>query len=115
MMHDPTLRGPAYLEEPIAFELMKLLLQIAWSDHELQPDEKETVLNLADALLPSDARLAEVQRWLDGAAPLPPPDLAVLRAHKVDVLLEAKRVILADGEFGDDEQRTFIQVERLLS
>lgn len=114
-MHDPTVRGPAYLEEPIAFELMKLLLQIAWADHELQKDEKETVRNLADALLPSDERLAQVEAWLEGREPLPPPDLGKLRAHKYDVMLEAKRVILADGKLATDEEQALLQIERLLT
>lgn len=114
-MHDPSVRGPAYLEEPVAFELLKLLLQMAWADHELQPKEKEALLNLADALLPSDERLREVETWLEGGAPLPPPDLAQLRAHKEEVLLEAQRVILADGQLLPDELQSLRELDRLLS
>lgn len=113
-MIDPRQRGPAYLEEPVAFELMKLLVQAAWADHELHPDEIESLLNVADALLPSDERLAEVEAWLAGRAPLPAPELQRLSAHRDDVLLEVRRVLHADGVVHLDEQRMYAQIERLL-
>lgn len=113
-MSNPNVRGPAYLEEPVAFELLKLLVQVAWADHKLHRDEIETMLHLADALLPSDERLAEVEAWLEGREPLPAPNLAVLREHPEDVLLEVKRVLLSDGEIPPEERTMYTKLERLL-
>lgn len=114
-MNEGDVRGPAYLEEPVAFELLKLLVQVAWADLELHPEETQSLLQVADALLPSDARLADVEAWLAGSVPLPPPDLAVLRAHRDDVLLEVRRVLRADGAVHEDEQSSYAQIARLLS
>lgn len=114
MANDPVLRGPAYLEEPVAFELLKLLMQVALADHELAAAERETLLHVADALLPSDERLAEVEAWLEGSAKLPPPDIATLKAHQHEVMLEARRVVLADGKVLGDEEDMLTEIFRLL-
>lgn len=113
-MSDPRVRGPSYLEEPVAFELLKLLVQVAWADHQLHEGEVEGLLHLADALLPSDEKLAEVEAWLAGRAPLPPPDLQRLAGHGDAVMLEVKRVLQADGVVNLDEERMYAHVERLL-
>lgn len=113
-MSDPRLHGPAYLDEPVAFELLKLLVQVAWADHELHRDEIESLLQVADALLPSDERLEAVEAWIEGREPLPPPDLKQLRGHRSAVLLEVKRVLQADGRVTLDEESMYAHVKRLL-
>jgi uncharacterized tellurite resistance protein B-like protein len=115
MPSDPRARGPAYLPEPIAFELLKLLVQVALADHELAPEERETLLHVADALLPSDELLEEVEAWLTLERPLPAPSLDALRAHRHEVLLEAHRVVLADGKVMGDEDRMLTHIAELLA
>jgi uncharacterized tellurite resistance protein B-like protein len=114
MASDPRTRGPAFLPEPVAFELLKLLVQVALADHELAPAEQETLLHVADALLPSDALLAEVEGWLSGDIALPAPDMGSLKEHRHEVMLEARRVVLADGKVVLDEDHMLTDLAALL-
>lgn len=114
-MMDPKNTGPAYLEESVALELLKLLLQVAWADDKLHELEVETLQQLADALLPSDRHFEAVHAWIEGSLPLPSPDLQLLRAHQDEVLLEAKRVMFADKDFAQEEGAMLAQLQQLLA
>ncbi|MFZ9887340.1 MAG: hypothetical protein ACO3JL_07545 [Myxococcota bacterium] len=114
-MMDPNETGPAYLEESVAMELLKLLLQVAWADDKLHALEAESLTQLADALLPNDRHFEAVHAWIEGTLPLPAPDLQLLRAHKEDVLLEVRRVIFADQVFAKEEGVMLAQLEQLLT
>jgi uncharacterized tellurite resistance protein B-like protein len=101
------------LDEDTAFELIKLLLQVATADHELAPAERVRLESLAGALVPDRERRAQVKRWLEGAA-LPPPDMGRLRAHRALVAAEARRLVLADGHVDEEERSMLAQIDALL-
>ena len=96
------------------WELMKLLLQIAWADDVVVKAERRMFLKLAERLRLSEEQAATVEQCLDGQAPLPAPDLALLREHRDDVMNAAKHVAMADQEFADDEKAMLDELSALL-
>ena len=51
---------------------------------------------------------------LDGKAPLPPPDLGLLRKSRDEVLAAAKHVAMADKDFAQEEQAMLQGLEAIL-
>jgi uncharacterized tellurite resistance protein B-like protein len=96
------------------WELMKLLLQVAWADDEIQGQERRLILGLAERLgLPLERR-AELDCRLEGLGSLPPPNMGVLKARKAEVLQVAESLVLSDERLDDDENSMLAQLHELL-
>jgi hypothetical protein len=96
------------------WELMKLLLQVAWADDEVVESEHRIVLGLGERLGLSSERMAELTEHLTTGKSLPPPDLGVLRARKHDALHAAEQLVLADDEISDEENLLLAELTALL-
>jgi uncharacterized tellurite resistance protein B-like protein len=97
-----------------ASELVKLLLQVAWADHDVAPAEAEALMAFArrSGLKPDE--LASLSAMLSGRAPLAPPNLGVLKARRTDVLRAVKELLLSDLEVAEEEEAILEQISSLL-
>ena len=96
------------------WELMKLLLQVAWADDEVQGADRRLVLGLAERLGLSVERRAELDCRLEGLGSLPPPNMAMLKARKAEVIQTAEAVVMSDETIADDENEMLQQLHQLL-
>jgi uncharacterized tellurite resistance protein B-like protein len=97
------------------WELIKLLVQIAWADDEIAPQERRVVVGLASKLELSPEQIAEVEALLDGGAPLPPPNMQLLRSRSAEVISAAEQIVMVDDEIAEDENRVLAELHSLLS
>jgi hypothetical protein len=107
MSHEPS-------PDPFAFELLKLLLQVAWVDDEVSPEEAGALLAFGRKSQLSAEQLELLSACLAGKAPLPPPNLGVLKARRVDVLRAAKNLVVCDLRVGAAEETILEQISALL-
>ena len=97
-----------------AFELLKLLLQVAWVDDDIAPEEAAALMAFGrKSQLPKE-QLELLSACLAGNAPLPPPNLNVLKARRVDVLRAAKNLVVSDLRVGAAEEAILQQISTLL-
>lgn len=97
-----------------ASELVKLLLQVAFADHEVAPAEAEALLGFARRNRLPEAELQALQAMLTGRAPLAPPNLGLLKQRRTDVLRAVKELLLSDLEVAEEEEEILSQIATLL-
>jgi uncharacterized tellurite resistance protein B-like protein len=95
-------------------ELLKLLLQVAWADHEVAPAEAEALRAFARRSGLADIEQQQLADMLAGRVPLAPPDFGLLKARRTDVLRAVKELLLADVALADDEEDLLGQIAALL-
>ena len=107
--------GPsAPTEGQFTFELLKLLLQVAWADDEINPAEADALLAYARKNRLSQDRLELIGECLAGRAPLPPPNLGFLKERRLDVMRAVKELLLSDLSVGAEEEEILEQISTLL-
>jgi hypothetical protein len=107
--------GPSAAQgEQFAFELLKLLLQVAWADDDIAPEEAETLLAYGRKSLLSGDKLQLLTQCLAGRAPLPPPNLGFLKEHRLDVMRAVKDLLLSDLTVAEEEEAILEQISSLL-
>jgi uncharacterized tellurite resistance protein B-like protein len=96
-------------------EVVKLLLQMAWSDDELDPEEREQIRGAAIkwGVPPADLRI--LLERLDEGEPLPSPNLKMLRKKPDVAIAAARRLMLADGKIAQGEADMLAQIKDLLT
>ncbi len=97
-----------------ASELVKLLLQVAFADHEVAPAEAEALLAFARRSSLPARELEALQAMLTGRAPLLPPNLGLLKARRTEVLRAVKELLLSDLEVAEEEEEILGQIAALL-
>ncbi|MCP4498768.1 MAG: TerB family tellurite resistance protein [Deltaproteobacteria bacterium] len=102
------------MDAALGFELLKLLVQMAWSDLSMSPEEATFLLGLTERLCPGDDYQSEVLEWINGEKRLAAPDLERLKAHSDLVMKTMAQVSLADRKVVDDEREMLAQVATLL-
>lgn len=95
-------------------ELVKLLVQVAWADHDVAPVEAEKLLAFARRSNLPESELSALAAMLAGQAPLSPPNLGLLKGHRTEVLRAVKELLLSDLEVADEEEAILSQVAALL-
>jgi uncharacterized tellurite resistance protein B-like protein len=98
-----------------ALELVKLLLQVAWADHDVAPAEAEALLGYARRSGLDESELQGLSAMLSGRAPLAPPNLGILKERRTDVLRAVKELLLSDLEVAEEEEDVLGQIAALLS
>lgn len=107
--------GPASASDaPFAFELLKLLLQVAWADDDVSPAEANALLTYAKKNQLSQDKLDLLATCLTGKAPLPAPNLGFLKERRLDVLRAVKELLLSDLHVADEEEAILGQISSLL-
>ena len=97
-----------------AFELVKLLLQVAWADDDVASAEAEALLAYARKQDLSDDQLELLAACLAGRAPLPPPNLGFLKERRLDVMRAVKELLLSDLHVAAEEEAILGQISSLL-
>jgi uncharacterized tellurite resistance protein B-like protein len=97
-----------------AFELLKLLLQVAWADDDVAPEEAEALLVFARKQHLSHDKLELLSECLAGRAPLPPPNLGFLKPRRLDVMRAVKELLLSDLSVAEEEEAILEQIAVLL-
>ena len=95
-------------------ELVKLLVQVAWADHEVAPAEAEALMAYARRAGLADDELAGLDAMLTRRAPLVPPNLGLLKSRRTDVLRAVKELLLSDLHLAEEEEEVLSQIAALL-
>ena len=109
-----TLRPSAPPDGQFAFELLKLLLQVAWADDEVAPAEADALLAYGRKSLLSQDKLDLLGQCLAGRAPLPPPNLGFLKERRLDVMRAVKELLMSDLNVAEEEEAILGQISALL-
>jgi hypothetical protein len=96
-------------------EVVKLLLQMAWSDDELDPEEREQIRGAAVKWGVPPADLQILLERLDQGEPLPVPNLKMLRKKPEAAIAAARRLMLADGKIAQGEADMLAQIKEMLT
>ena len=96
-------------------EVVKLLLQMAWSDDELDPSEREQIRMAATkwGVPPQDLQM--LMQRLDEGEPLPVPNLKLLRKKPEAAIAAARRLMLSDGKIQAGEAEMLAQIKEMLT
>lgn len=97
-----------------AFELMKLLLQVAWADDDVAHEEADALLAFGKRSQLTADQLEVISTCLAGKAPLPPPNLGFLKSRRVDVLRAVKDLLTSDLHVPAAEEAILTQISTLL-
>ncbi len=95
-------------------EVIKLLLQVAWADEQMAPEEASALLAQAKDLGLAEQHLGELETYLSGQEPLPPPNLALLKGRRVEVLKAVKAMLQSDLKVAPEEDEVLEQIALLL-
>ncbi len=98
----------------LPLEILKLILQVALADGDITAEEMEQVLVWARQAELSDEQAASLSESLVGAAPLPPPDLGFLRAHKEEAVQAVQDLIRADLRTASSGVQVIEEIRSLL-
>lgn len=106
---------PAPSTDPVFnAEALKLLLQVAWADDQLDPKERAFVAGLGPAWRVPEPVMQVLLEHLDRGKPLPQPNVALLRTKPDAVIAAAEALIAADGVIDGEEMNFVDQVRELL-
>lgn len=106
---------PAPSTDPVFnAEALKLLLQVAWADDQLDPRERAFVAKLGPAWHVPEAIMTVLLDHLDRGKPLPQPNVALLRTKPDAVIACAESLMAADGIIDAVEADFMDQVRELL-
>ncbi len=97
-----------------AFELLKLLLQVAWADDDVAPEESNALLTYATKSELSQDKIDLLTTCLAGKTPLPPPNLGFLKERRLDVMRAVKELLLTDLHVAAEEEAVLGQISSLL-
>ena len=109
-----TLSPNAPPDGQFAFELVKLLLQVAWADDEVAPAEADALLAYGRKSLLSQDKLELLSQCLAGRAPLPAPNLGFLKERRLDVMRAVKELLMSDLTVAEEEEAILEQISTLL-
>jgi tellurite resistance protein len=101
-------------EDQFNVEVLKLMLQLAWSDGQLDVQEVGTLLGAARSWEVPEAEIAALKKLLDGEGTPPAPDLALLRGRMDEVLEAARAIILSDGKLQGSEKEMLEELRIIL-
>ena len=107
-------KPPEPAQGEFAFELTKLLLQVAWADDDVSPKEAEALLAFGHKSQLSREQLDLLSECLAGKAALPPPNLGFLKVRRVEVLRAIKELIVSDVQVRTGEDAILEQISLLL-
>ncbi len=99
-------------EDRFNTEVIKLLLQVAWSDRQLAHSEQVVVFSLGRSWNVPEKELQSLMEKLKAGGPLPEPDIEVLRTRPDEVLEAVRALAASDGKFADSEKD---MIERIKS
>lgn len=99
----------------LKMETLKLLVQLAWADHEVSDKETVYILELAMKFEANKSELAELSAALQEGGKLPMPNLGLLRGHKEQVMTSIDEIIAIDDRIVEDERELRDMVADMLA
>lgn len=102
-------------EDAFNTEVLKLMLQLAWSDGQVDLQEMGTILGAARSWGVPESEVAALKEGLEGKAEPPAPDLALLRDRQDEVFEAARALIACDGRLRDAEMEMLEELRVILS
>jgi uncharacterized tellurite resistance protein B-like protein len=103
------------LKKEERLQLLRFVCSFAWADFEIQPEEKQYVIDLMRKLdMPAD-EAAQVEEWLK----LPPvvdqvDPTEIPKKHRELFLENVRGVVMADGVLAPEEQENLRLFEELV-
>lgn len=85
------------------FEVLKLLLQVAWADGVVAPEEAALLHELGTEWKLGAAELQVLEAHLKAGRGLPQPNLALLRERANQTMDVARQMVMSDGRLELDE------------
>lgn len=107
--------GVIIANKKLCVEILRLLVQVAWIDHEIADAERDHILSVASRADLDAPQLDELRAALNGDSRLPAPDLGFLRAHKRDALQAAAELVSVDRRVAAEESQALQQIRDLLN
>ena len=86
----------------------------AWSDLEIQKEERAIILDLCVRLALPQPDIIRAQSWLDGPPPYLDPN-QIPREHAAVFLAALEEVIASDGRIQPEESETMSLIRELVS
>ncbi len=99
----------------LKIETLKLLVQLAWADHEVSDKESEYILSLASKFEATAEEIRELEDALREGGKLPMPNLGLLRGHYDQVMKSIDEIIAIDDRIVDDEKELRDMVAQMLT
>jgi len=99
----------------INVEILKLLLQVAWADDTLAPQERAALAKLGPEWGVAEETMETLLHQLDTGKPLPQPNLGLLRQHRDVVQAAAEWFVGVDGVIEETEKEFLNTISELLS
>ena len=101
-------------EDQFNTEVLKVMLQLAWSDERIDVQEVGTLLGVARSWGVPEPEVAALKKALEGRAPPPAPDLELLRGRADEVLEAARALIASDGRLAASEMELLEELRVIL-
>ncbi|MFL5319419.1 MAG: TerB family tellurite resistance protein [Myxococcaceae bacterium] len=101
-------------EDRFNIEVIKLLLQVAWADGEVDEREALMILGVGRSWNVPELELKELRERLEKGNPLPQPDMALLKTRSDEVLEAVRAMVFADGKLKRDEGDMVKQIAIML-
>jgi uncharacterized tellurite resistance protein B-like protein len=102
-------------EDRFNTEVIKLLLQVAWSDRQLTHAEQLVIFGLGRSWSVPEPELQALLAVLKAGGPLPEPDVEMLRSRPDDVLDAVRALAVSDGSFADSEKAMIERIKAMLT
>ena len=99
----------------IIYEILKLLVQVAWADDDISEREAHHILTTAQSAGIGAQAFHELQAALSGQGKLPAPNLGLLREHAQEALASAEMFVRGGSEVAQSEIETLQQLRELLT
>ena len=107
---EPPEPGPGHF----TFELVKLLLQVAWADDDIASEEADALLTYGKKHQLTAEQLTLLTACLAGKTPLPPPNIGYLKEHRLDVMRAVRELLGSDLRIAAEEDAILTQLSALL-
>lgn len=97
-----------------SLEVVRLLLQAVWADGEVAAEEAEALHDYAVRAGVDRTEIELLDACLAGQAPLPPPNLGLLKGRRTEALRAVRRLLEADDRIHEDEEALLEEISTLL-
>lgn len=98
----------------LTIETLKLLVQVAWADHEIATEEYDYIMTLVQQTNATPEVVETLRRALVDEGRVPAPDFGLLRQHPDRVMNAVRDMIAIDNKIVEEEEAIAAQIEALL-
>lgn len=96
------------------FEVLKLLVQVAWADGVVEPQELAFVHELGVRWEIDAALLAQIEASVKQGKPIPQPNMGLLRSRGEETIDAVRQMVMSDGRLELDEVDVLATISEML-